>query len=52
MSPMSDLFTLPAIDTLPADIRARLDETQSKSGFLPNIFVALAKRPDEFRAFF
>jgi uncharacterized peroxidase-related enzyme len=51
-SPMSELFTLPAIDTLPKDIRARLDDTQSKSGFLPNIFVALAKRPDEFRAFF
>jgi uncharacterized peroxidase-related enzyme len=34
------------------DIRQRIEEVQAKSGFIPNIFLALAHRPDEFRAFF
>lgn len=34
------------------DIRQRIEDVQAKSGFIPNIFLALAHRPDEFRAFF
>ena len=45
-------FDLPPLESLPEDIRERLSTVQEKSGFLPNIFVALARRPDEFRAFF
>ena len=45
-------FPVPALDTLPDDVRARIVEVQEKSGFVPNVFLALAHRPDEFRAFF
>ena len=45
-------FPVPAIDSLPDDVRARIVEVQEKSGFVPNVFLALAHRPDEFRAFF
>jgi uncharacterized peroxidase-related enzyme len=45
-------FPIPAIDTLPDDIRGRLLAVQEKSGFIPNVFLSLAWRPDEFRAFF
>jgi len=45
-------YPVPALDTLPEDVRARILEVQEKAGFVPNIFVALAHRPDEFRAFF
>ena len=41
-----------ALDSVPADIRQRIVEVQEKSGFVPNVFLALAHRPDEFRAFF
>jgi uncharacterized peroxidase-related enzyme len=37
---------------MPEDIRARLVAVQEKSGFVPNVFLTLAHRPDEFRAFF
>ena len=37
---------------LPQDIRERIAAVQEKSGFVPNIFLALARRPEEFRAFF
>ena len=37
---------------LPHDIRERIAAVQEKSGFVPNVFLALARRPDEFRAFF
>src|SRR5512139_1076833 len=50
--PPSKRFPAPAIDTLPEDIRTRLLGVQEKSGFVPNVFLALAYRPDEFRAFF
>src|SRR5437879_8745421 len=50
--PIADRFPAPAIDTLPEDIRARLLAVQEKSGFVPNVFLTLAYRPDEFRAFF
>ncbi len=45
-------FPVPALASLPEDIRARIEKVQEKSGFVPNIFLALAHRPDEFRAFF
>lgn len=45
-------FPAPALDTLPEDIRTRLLGVQEKSGFVPNVFLTLAYRPDEFRAFF
>jgi uncharacterized peroxidase-related enzyme len=50
-SPISR-FPVPALETLPEDIRARILAVQEKSGFIPNVFLALAYRPDEFRAFF
>jgi uncharacterized peroxidase-related enzyme len=50
--PLAKRFPTPAIDTLPGDIRARLLAVQEKSGFVPNVFLTLAYRPDEFRAFF
>ncbi|HEF5155316.1 peroxidase-like protein [Burkholderia multivorans] len=45
-------FPVPALDDLPDDIRARIAAVQEKSGFIPNVFLTLAHRPDEFRAFF
>ncbi|MDB5549228.1 MAG: alkylhydroperoxidase [Tardiphaga sp.] len=45
-------FPVPAIASLPDDIRARILAVQEKSGFVPNVFLVLASRPDEFRAFF
>jgi len=50
--PQAKRFPAPAIETLPEDIRARLLAVQEKSGFVPNVFLILARRPDEFRAFF
>jgi len=45
-------FPVPELAKLPDDIRARILGVQEKSGFVPNVFLALAYRPDEFRAFF
>ena len=45
-------FPAPSIDSLPDDIRTRILAVQEKSGFVPNVFLTLALRPDEFRAFF
>ena len=45
-------FPVPALDDLPEDIRQRIIAVQEKSGFVPNVFLALAHRPAEFRAFF
>jgi uncharacterized peroxidase-related enzyme len=45
-------YPVPAIAELPDDIRAKVLEVQEKAGFVPNVFLALAHRPDEFRAFF
>ena len=45
-------FSVPALADLPADIRERILQVQEKSGFVPNVFLVLARRPDEFRAFF
>jgi len=51
MSEMSR-FPVPHRAGLPADMRARIDDVEEKSGFVPNVFLALAHRPDEWRAFF
>lgn len=45
-------FPVPDIQGLPEDIRTRILAVQEKSGFVPNVFLVLAYRPDEFRAFF
>ncbi|MFZ1909358.1 MAG: peroxidase-related enzyme [Burkholderiales bacterium] len=45
-------FPVPELGRLPEDVRARILEVQEKSGFVPNVFLALAHRPAEFRAFF
>jgi uncharacterized peroxidase-related enzyme len=50
--PIAKRFPTPALDKLPEDIRDRILAVQEKSGFVPNVFLTLAYRPDEFRAFF
>jgi uncharacterized peroxidase-related enzyme len=45
-------FPVPALSEMPDDLRARILAVQEKSGFIPNVFLVLAHRPDEFRAFF
>ena len=45
-------FPVPPLEILPEDVRARMREVEEKAGFVPNVFRALAHRPDEFRAFF
>jgi uncharacterized peroxidase-related enzyme len=50
--PIAKRFPVPAIDQMPDDIRARILSVQEKSGFVPNVFLNLAYRPEEFRAFF
>ena len=45
-------YPVPEIRDLPDDIRTRILETQEKAGFVPNVFLALAHRPAEWRAFF
>src|SRR3954454_22886897 len=44
-------FPVPALEDMPADVRARIEAVQERTGFVPNVFLALAHRPDEFRAF-
>jgi uncharacterized peroxidase-related enzyme len=51
-SPAISRYPVPALADLPEDIRRRILEVQEKAGFVPNVFVTLAHRPDEFRAFF
>jgi len=51
-APAISRFPVPALSDLPDDIRARILAVQEKSGFIPNVFLVLAHRPDEFRAFF
>ena len=45
-------FPVPELSDLPDDIRERILAVQEKAGFVPNVFLVLAHRPDEFRAFF
>ena len=49
---MSTRYPLPDLNTLPDDIQAKILEVQEKAGFVPNVFLALARRPAEWRAFF
>ncbi len=52
MTSTADRYPVPEISDLPEDIRATILQVQEKSGFVPNVFLKLARRPDEFRAFF
>jgi uncharacterized peroxidase-related enzyme len=45
-------YPVPRLEDLPADLRERILKVQEKSGFVPNVFLAFAHRPDEWRAFF
>ena len=45
-------YPVPKLEDLPEDIRVRMLEVQEKAGFIPNVFLTLAHRPAEFRAFF
>ena len=44
-------YPVPTLDSLPDDLRERILAVQEKAGFVPNVFLALAHRPDELRAF-
>jgi len=46
------LYPVPKLEDLPQDIRDKMLQVQEKAGFIPNVFLTLAHRPDEFRAFF
>ena len=52
MTSLTPRYPLPDLNTLPGDIRAKILEVQEKSGFVPNVFLAFARRPAEWRAFF
>lgn len=53
MTPATDTrYPLPELANLPEDIREKILEVQEKAGFVPNVFLALARRPAEWRAFF
>ncbi len=45
-------YPVPTLDSVPDDIRQKILEVQEKAGFVPNVFLTFAHRPDEFRAFF
>jgi uncharacterized peroxidase-related enzyme len=45
-------FPVPSLKEMPDDVRIRIEQVQAKAGFIPNVFLAMAHRPDEFRAFF
>jgi uncharacterized peroxidase-related enzyme len=49
---MLERYPAPALLDLPDDIKAKVLEVQEKAGFVPNVFLALARRPAEWRAFF
>jgi uncharacterized peroxidase-related enzyme len=51
-APAISRYPVPSLDAMPEDIRARILEVQQKAGFVPNVFLTLAHRPAEFRAFF
>jgi uncharacterized peroxidase-related enzyme len=50
--PAISRFPVPSLSEMPADIRVRIEAVQEKAGFIPNVFLVLAHRPEEFRAFF
>ena len=49
---MNPRYPVPELKDLPDDIRAKVLEVQEKAGFVPNVFLAFARRPAEWRAFF
>src|SRR5579859_755509 len=51
-APPISRFPVPDLADMPEDIRDRILAVQEKTGFIPNVFIVLAHRPDEFRAFF
>jgi uncharacterized peroxidase-related enzyme len=51
-APSISRYPVPKLEDLPADMRERIEQVQQKAGFVPNVFITLAHRPDEFRAFF
>ncbi len=51
-TPSISRYPVPKLEDLPDDIRVRMLEVQEKAGFIPNVFLTLAHRPDEWRAFF
>jgi uncharacterized peroxidase-related enzyme len=52
VSKPTSLYPVPSLEELPPDIRDKMLQVQEKAGFIPNVFLTLAYRPDEFRAFF
>jgi uncharacterized peroxidase-related enzyme len=50
--PRVSRFDVPALEALAPDLRERIEAVRAKTGFIPNVFLVLARRPDEFRAFF
>jgi uncharacterized peroxidase-related enzyme len=50
-TPAISRFPVPKVDDLPDDVKQRILAVQEKSGFIPNVFLVLAHRPEEFRAF-
>ncbi len=51
MGPPISRYPVPELKDLPPDLRERIEQVQEKAGFVPNVFLALAHRPDELRAF-
>ena len=51
-APPISRFPIPRLEELPDDVRERIEEVAAKTGFVPNVFLALARRTDEWRAFF
>ena len=49
-APSISRYPVPKLEDLPEDIRARILEVQEKAGFIPNVFHAFSRRPEEFRA--
>ena len=50
--PAISSFDVPELGDLPADLKERIEAVRAKTGFIPNVFLVMARRPDEFRAFF
>ena len=50
--PVIGRYPIPSLAAMPADMRERIERVQERAGFIPNVFLILAHRPEEFRAFF
>ena len=51
-TPAISRFSVPRLEDLPDDVRARIAKVQEKSGFIPNVFLVIASLPDQFPAIF